>query len=108
MLAKTVKPPTAWRDVNNKRNITESKAEGRPATARMPQIAETTDNSTSISRDANSTKWTPTTPEISRKFAKKLSERRKIHEETGVKFPIFGPIDFSNSDSIRSPMYLVQ
>jgi hypothetical protein len=31
--------------------------------------------------DANSTIWTPTTKEFLRKFAKKLSERRKIHEK---------------------------
>jgi hypothetical protein len=41
MLAKTVKPATAWREANSSRdnrNITASTAEGRPATARMPEI----------------------------------------------------------------------
>ncbi len=72
MLAKTVKPPTAWREAKqhrgrptawreansskDNRNITESTAEGRPATARMPEIVETTNNSTSISRDANNSR----------------------------------------------------
>ncbi len=48
--------------------------------------------------------------EFSRKFAKKSSERRKTRKERRkkeLKFPIFGPVDFSNSDSyrtIRSPM----
>jgi hypothetical protein len=44
MLAKTVKPATAWREANSSRgnrNITESTAEGRPATKRMPEIVET-------------------------------------------------------------------
>jgi hypothetical protein len=31
--------------------------------------------------DANSTIWTPTTHELSRKFAKKSPEWQKIHEE---------------------------
>jgi hypothetical protein len=78
MLAKTVKSATAWREANrsrDNRNITASTAEGRPATARRPEIVETI-NSTSISRNANSTIWTPTTHEISRKFAKKSSERQ--------------------------------
>jgi hypothetical protein len=38
MLAKTVKLATAWREI---RNITASTAEGRPATARIPEIVET-------------------------------------------------------------------
>jgi hypothetical protein len=45
MLAKTVKPATAWRETNSSRdnrNITASTAEGRPATTRMPEIVETT------------------------------------------------------------------
>jgi hypothetical protein len=60
--------------------------------------------------DDYSTIWTPTTHEFSRKFAKKSSERRKIREERRKKekkFPIFGPLDLSNSDSYRtigSPM----
>jgi hypothetical protein len=86
MLAKTVKPATAWREVNcsrDNRNITATTAEGRPATARMPEM-RLTNNSTSISREANSTIWTPTTHEFSRKFAKKSSERRKIRKK-GVK-----------------------
>jgi hypothetical protein len=109
MLAKTVKLATAWREANSSRdnrNITASTAEGRPATARMPEIGETTNNSTSISRDTNSTIWTPTTHEISRKFAKKSSEQRKIHEED-VKILIFCRIDFRNSDiyrTFRSPV----
>ena len=44
MLAKTVKPATAWREANSNRgnrNITASTAEGRPATTRMPKMAET-------------------------------------------------------------------
>ncbi len=44
MFAKTVKPTTAWREANSSRdnrNITASTAEGRPATTRMPEIAET-------------------------------------------------------------------
>ncbi len=44
MLAKTVKPATAWREANSSRdnrNITASTAEGRPATARIPEIVET-------------------------------------------------------------------
>jgi hypothetical protein len=44
MLAKTVKPATAWREANSSRdnrNNTESTAEGRPATARIPEIVET-------------------------------------------------------------------
>jgi hypothetical protein len=44
MLAKTVKPATAWRGANSSkdnRNITASLAEGRPATTRMPEIVET-------------------------------------------------------------------
>ena len=108
MLAKTVKTATAWREANSSkdnRNITASTAEGRPATARRPEIVETI-NSTSISRNANSTIWTPTTHEFSRKFAKRqriCRERLKKEE----KFPIFGLIDFSNSDSywtIGSPI----
>ncbi len=80
MLAKTLKPATARREANcsrDKRNITASTAEGRPAKARMPE-RRLTNNSTSVSKDANSTIWTPTTHEFSRKFNKKLSERRKI------------------------------
>jgi hypothetical protein len=76
--------PSAWMEANSSRdnrNITESTAKGRPTTARMSEIVETIKNSTSISRDANSTIWTPTTHEISWKFAKKSSERRKICEE---------------------------
>jgi hypothetical protein len=44
MIAKTVKPATAWREANNSsdnRNITVSTAVGRHATARMPEIVET-------------------------------------------------------------------
>ncbi len=55
MLAKTVKPATAWREANSSRdnrNITASTAEGRPATVTIAN------NSTNISRDANSTIWT--------------------------------------------------
>jgi hypothetical protein len=40
MLAKTVKPATAWREANSSRdnrNNTASTAEGRPATTRMPE-----------------------------------------------------------------------
>jgi hypothetical protein len=40
MLAKTVKPATAWREANssrNNKNITASTAEGRTATTRMPE-----------------------------------------------------------------------
>jgi hypothetical protein len=40
MLAKTVKPATAWREANcsrDNRNITASTLEGRPAAARMPE-----------------------------------------------------------------------
>jgi hypothetical protein len=43
MLAKTVKPATAWREDNSSRdnrNITASTAEGRPITTRMPEIVE--------------------------------------------------------------------
>ncbi len=39
MLAKTVKPATAWREANSSRdnrNFTASTAEGRPGTTRMP------------------------------------------------------------------------
>jgi hypothetical protein len=52
---KTVKLATAWREANSSRdnrNITKSTAEGRPATTRMSEIVETTNNSTSISRDS--------------------------------------------------------
>jgi hypothetical protein len=48
MLAKTVKPATAWREDNSSRdngNITASTAEGRPATTRMPEIVETSQQS---------------------------------------------------------------
>jgi hypothetical protein len=41
---KTVKWATAWREANgsrDNRNITASTAEGRPATTRMPEIVET-------------------------------------------------------------------
>jgi hypothetical protein len=41
MLAKTVKPETAWREANSSRDnriITASKAEGRPRTTRMPAV----------------------------------------------------------------------
>jgi hypothetical protein len=44
MLAKTVQLATAWREANSSRdnrNITESTAEGRPKTRRMPEIVET-------------------------------------------------------------------
>jgi hypothetical protein len=44
MLAKTVKPATAWREANSSRdhrNTTASTSEGRPATTRMPEIVET-------------------------------------------------------------------
>ncbi len=44
MLAKTMKPATAWREANsfrNNRNITASTAEWRPRTTRMPEIVET-------------------------------------------------------------------
>jgi len=44
MPAKTVKLATAWREANSsrdKRNITASTAEGRPAITRMPEIVET-------------------------------------------------------------------
>jgi hypothetical protein len=88
MLAKTVKPATSRREANSSRdnrNITASTAEGRPITTRMPEIVA--NNSTGISRDANSTIWTPTTREFSRKFAKKSSERRKIREERHKKNP---------------------
>ncbi len=60
MLAKTVKPATAWREANSSRdnwNITASTSEGRHATTRMSEIEELANNITSISRDANSTIW---------------------------------------------------
>jgi len=62
MIAKAM----AWREANSsrdKRNITASLAEGRPATTRMPEILETSQQQycTSISRANNSTIWTPTT-----------------------------------------------
>jgi hypothetical protein len=41
MIAKTVKPATAWRAANSSRdnrNITVSTADGRPSKARMPEI----------------------------------------------------------------------
>ncbi len=44
MLAKTMKPATAWREANSSRdngNIKASAAEGRPETTRMPEIVET-------------------------------------------------------------------
>jgi hypothetical protein len=44
MLAKTMKPAKAWKEANSSRdnrNITASTAEGRPATTRMPEIVET-------------------------------------------------------------------
>jgi hypothetical protein len=44
MLAKTVKPATAWREANSSRdnrNITASTAEGRPITKKMPVTVET-------------------------------------------------------------------
>jgi hypothetical protein len=44
MLAKTVKPATAWREANSSRdnrNITASTAEGKPPTTRMLEIVET-------------------------------------------------------------------
>ena len=102
MLAKTVKPAAAWREANSSkdnRNITMSTVEGIPSTARMPEMVQTSQQQyESISRDANSTIWTPTTHEFSRKFAKRqriCRERLKKEE----KFPIFGLIDFGNSDS---------
>ncbi len=55
------------------RNITASTAEGRPATARMPE-RRLTNNSTSISRDADSTIWTPKTHEFSRKKSRQNGE----------------------------------
>jgi hypothetical protein len=73
MLAKTVKPAAAWREANSSkdnRNITMSTVEGIPSTARMPEMVQTIQQQyESISRDANSTIWTPTTHEFSRKFA---------------------------------------
>jgi hypothetical protein len=106
MLAKTVKPAAAWREANSSkdnRNITMSTAEGIPSTARMPEMVQTSQQQyESISRDANSTIWTPTTHEFSRKFAKKASELQRICRERlkkEEKFPIFGLIDFGNSDS---------
>jgi hypothetical protein len=45
MRAKTVKPARAWREANSSRDnrniITASTAEGRPATTRMQEIVET-------------------------------------------------------------------
>jgi hypothetical protein len=44
MVAKTVKPATAWREANSSRdnrNITVSTAEGRPTTTRIPEIVAT-------------------------------------------------------------------
>jgi len=44
MLAKTLKQATAWREGNSsrdKRNITASAAGGRPATTRIPEFVET-------------------------------------------------------------------
>ncbi len=44
LLAKTVKPATAWREASSSRdnrNITVSTAEGRSKTTRMPEIVET-------------------------------------------------------------------
>ncbi len=44
MLAKAVKPGTAWREANSSRgnrNITVSTAQGRPATTKMSEIVET-------------------------------------------------------------------
>jgi hypothetical protein len=44
MLAKTVKPTTAWREANSSRdnrNIIASTAEGRPATVTITEIVET-------------------------------------------------------------------
>jgi hypothetical protein len=85
MLAKTVKPAAAWREANSSkdnRNITMSTAEGIPSTARMPEMVQTSQQQyESISRDANSTIWTPTTHEFSRKFAKKASELQRICRE---------------------------
>ncbi len=110
MLAKTLKPATAWRVANSSRdnrNITASTAEGRPGTVRMPtRNSKDARNSTSISRDANSTIWTPTIHEFSRKFAERRKTRGEIRKKR-KKFPIFCTRDFSNSDSYRtigSPM----
>jgi hypothetical protein len=44
MLAKTMKPAKAWKEANSSRdnrNITASKAEGRPAITKLPEIVET-------------------------------------------------------------------
>jgi hypothetical protein len=109
MLAKTVKSAKAWREANSSRdnmNITVSTAEGRPAKARMPEIQQKrlTNNSTSISRDANSTIWTPITHEFLQKFAKKSSEWQKFVKKdiNKSKIPHFFPIVFSKSDSYRT------
>jgi hypothetical protein len=44
MLAKTVNPAKVWREANSSRdnrNVTASSAEGRPATKKMPEKVET-------------------------------------------------------------------
>jgi hypothetical protein len=73
----------------------------------MPEKVQTSQQQYySISRDANSTIWMPTTHEFLRKFAKRqIIRRERLKKEE--KFPIFGLIDVRNSDSywtIRSPM----
>jgi hypothetical protein len=67
------------------RNITDvNSRRGRHATVGMTEIVEKRcqqQYNDHISRNANSTVWTPTAHEFSQKFARKLSERRKIHAE---------------------------
>ena len=85
MLAKKVKLATAWREANSSRdnkNITASTAEGILTTTRMPEKASAGTPTAQYGgqqhiMDTNSTMWTPTTYEFSRKFAKNSSEWQK-------------------------------
>jgi hypothetical protein len=65
---------------NSSRNST-LQHQQHPGNKRDARNSRDATNSTSICRDANGTVKTPTTHGVSRKFAKKLSERQKICEE---------------------------
>jgi hypothetical protein len=91
MLAKTVQLASAWREANSSRDIrdiTASKADGRPITTRMPEILET---SQQHNMDANSTIWTPKTREFSRKLAISRQNGKKFVKKDvkRVKIPYF-------------------
>jgi hypothetical protein len=84
--------------------------EERTALARTLATVETPTTILALAGTSTAKAWSPTTNDLSRKFAKKLSERRKFHEKKS-KSTIFSAIDFDQSVSdptIGSSILLVR